>query len=111
MIDISLDIVGAVGGSTERDPVLQSLQGIGRQLKEDGCLVYTGQPWHPQLLMIAKTLTNHLGQPWQMRPRPQAELDALVGSMGCTKVHSEIGIAGIFTVSVARRGAALIAND
>ena len=91
--------------------VLLSLQGIGRQLKEDGCLVYTGQPWHPQLLMIAKTLTNHLGQPWQMRPRPQAELDALVGSMGCTKVHSEIGIAGIFTVSVARCAAALIAND
>lgn len=90
--------------------VLQSLQGIGRQLKEGGYLVYTGQPWHPQLLMIAKTLTNHQGQPWQMRPRPQAEMDALVASAGCHKLHSEVGVAGIFTVSVARRGAALNAG-
>ncbi|MCX7278812.1 MAG: bifunctional alpha/beta hydrolase/class I SAM-dependent methyltransferase [Burkholderiales bacterium] len=86
--------------------VLQSLQGVGQQLKEGGHLVYTGQPWHPQLLMIAKTLTNHQGQPWQMRPRPQAEMDALVASAGCHKLHSEVGVAGIFTVSVARRGAA-----
>lgn len=85
--------------------VLRSLQGIGQQLKQGGYLVYTGQPWHPQLLMIAKTLTNHKGQPWQMRPRPQAEMDALVGSIGCHKLHSELGIAGIFTVSVARHGA------
>ena len=56
--------------------------------------------------MIAKTLTNHQGQPWQMRPRPQAEMDALVASAGCHKIHGEVGVAGIFTVSVARRGAA-----
>ncbi|WP_394789287.1 bifunctional alpha/beta hydrolase/class I SAM-dependent methyltransferase [Rhodoferax sp.] len=96
---------------SDNAPVLQSLQGIASQLKPGGHLIYTGQPWHPQLLMIAKTLDNHQGQPWQMRPRPQAEMDALVASVGCSKLRSEVGIAGIFTVSVARRGAAQNAGD
>lgn len=86
--------------------VLLSLSGIAQQMAMGGHLVYTGQPWHPELRMIAQTLTNHRGQPWQMRPRPQAEMDALVASVGCHKVHSEVGLAGIFTVSVAQRVAA-----
>lgn len=87
---------------SDNAPVLASLQGIQRQLRPGGHLVYTGQPWHPQLLMIAQTLNNHRGEPWLMRPRPQAELDALVASIDCRKTHSLIGLAGIFTVSVAR---------
>ncbi|NRR33578.1 alpha/beta fold hydrolase [Oxalobacteraceae bacterium] len=91
---------------SENAPVLRSLRGIGRQLKAGGHLVYTGQPWHPQLLMIAGTLDNHQGKPWLMRPRPQVEMDALVASAGCTKVGSRIGLEGIFTVSVARKDCA-----
>lgn len=87
-------------------PVLRSLQGIARQLRPGGALVYTGQPWHPQLLLIAETLRNHRGQPWQMRPRPQAELDGLVATTGLHKGETRIGLQGIFTVSVARRPAA-----
>lgn len=83
--------------------VLRSLRGIQRQLNTGGHLIYTGQPWHPQLLLIAKTLNNHQGQAWQMRPRPQAEIDALVATIGCRKISSQVGIAGIFTVSVACR--------
>ena len=86
--------------------VLASLAGIARQMTAGGHLVYTGQPWHPQLLLIAKTLNNHLGEPWRMRPRPQAEMDALVAGAGFEKQASAIGLAGIFTVSVARRVAA-----
>jgi SAM-dependent methyltransferase len=89
----------------ENAMVLRSLQGIARQLKEGGHIVYTGQPWHPQLNLIAYTLNNHRGTMWKMRPRPQAEMDALVESVGCRKVASHIGIAGIFTVSVARKAA------
>ncbi|MFZ6658089.1 bifunctional alpha/beta hydrolase/class I SAM-dependent methyltransferase [Undibacterium sp. TJN19] len=91
---------------SENAPVLTSLQGIQAQLKIGGHLIYTGQPWHPQLAMIAKTLSNHKGAAWQMRPRPQAEMDALVASIGCKKISSQIGIAGIFTVSVAQRDVA-----
>jgi alpha-beta hydrolase superfamily lysophospholipase/ubiquinone/menaquinone biosynthesis C-methylase UbiE len=82
--------------------VLQSLKGIQQQLKPGGYIVYTAQPWHPQLVMIAKTLTNHLGKPWLMRPRPQVEMDALVASISCRKIHTQIGLEGIFTVSVAQ---------
>jgi hypothetical protein len=56
--------------------------------------------------MIAGTLTNHRGEPWRMRPRPQAEMDALVRVAGADKVATLIGIDGIFTVSVARKAAA-----
>ncbi len=96
---------------SENAMVLRSLQGIGRQLKAGGHLIYTGQPWHPQLDMIAQTLTNHRGAPWLMRPRPQVELDALVASIGCRKTASQIGIGGIFTVSVAQKTAAPAAGD
>ncbi len=91
---------------TENAAVLRALQGIVSQLKPGGYLVYTNQPWHPQLDMIAKTLNNHRGQAWLMRPRPQVEMDALVAQAGCRKVSSQVGLAGIFTVSVAQRDAA-----
>ncbi|AMP14539.1 bifunctional alpha/beta hydrolase/class I SAM-dependent methyltransferase [Collimonas pratensis] len=96
---------------SENAMVLRSLQGIARQLKRGGHLIYTGQPWHPQLDMIAQTLTNHRGAPWLMRPRPQAEMDALVASIGCQKIASQIGIAGIFTVSAAQKSAEPAAGD
>jgi alpha-beta hydrolase superfamily lysophospholipase/SAM-dependent methyltransferase len=104
--DAQYDIVIASGLYElfpENAPVLQSLEGIARQLKPGGALVYTGQPWHPQLALIAGTLRNHRGQPWRMRPRPQAELDGLVACAGLAKTASLIGLEGIFTVSVARR--------
>jgi len=88
---------------SDNAPILESLRGIRSQLNPGGHLIYTGQPWHPQLLMIAQTLNNHRGQAWTMRPRPQAELDALVASIGCTKIQTQVGLAGIFTVSVAQR--------
>jgi len=106
--DAGFDIVIASGLYelfAENAPVLRSLQGVARQLRPGGALVYTGQPWHPQLLLIANTLRNHRGQPWQMRPRPQAELDGLVAHAGLVKDVTRIGLEGIFTVSVARRPA------
>lgn len=104
----TFDIV-VVSGLYELFPnnvqVLRSLRQVARQLKVGGQLVYTGQPWHPQLVLIAKTLTNHQGQPWRMRARPQAEMDALVASVGLRKTRTLIGLNGIFTVSVAQRDA------
>ncbi|MES2889416.1 MAG: bifunctional alpha/beta hydrolase/class I SAM-dependent methyltransferase [Pseudomonadota bacterium] len=104
----TFDIV-VVSGLYELFPdnvrVLRSLRQVARQLKVGGQLVYTAQPWHPQLVLIAKTLTNHEGKPWRMRPRPQAEMDALVASVGLRKTTTLIGLDGIFTVSVARRDA------
>lgn len=87
---------------SDNAPVLASLQGIQRQLRPGGHVVYTGQPWHPDWLRNARILNDHRGRPLQMRLRPQVELDALVASIDCRKVLSLIGAGGIYTVSVAR---------
>ena len=81
--------------------VLASLRGIARAMRAGGQLIYTGQPWHPQLEMIARVLTNRDRQPWIMRRRTQAELDQLVRTAGFEKTRQVIDEQGIFTVSLA----------
>ena len=90
----------------DNDLVLASLRGVVQALRGGGYLVYTGQPWHPQLEMIARVLDNREGRPWIMRRRTQAELDALVRAAGFEKIDMEIDPCGIFTVSLARVGSA-----
>lgn len=87
----------------DNEMVLRSLRGIARAMTAGGFLVYTGQPWHPQLEMIARVLTNRDGQPWIMRRRTQEEMDDLVRAAGFRKVEMEIDRWGIFTVSLARK--------
>ncbi len=84
--------------------VARSLAGIAQAMPEGGCLVYTGQPWHPQLELIARALTSHRqGQAWVMRRRTQLEMDQLVAAAGFQKLTQRIDEWGIFTVSMARR--------
>ncbi len=88
----------------DNDLVSRSLAGLAKAVAPGGCLVYTGQPWHPQLEMIARTLTSHRDhQPWIMRRRTQAEMDALVARAGFEKLEQWTDEWGIFTVSLARR--------
>jgi alpha-beta hydrolase superfamily lysophospholipase len=84
--------------------VARSLAGIADAMPEGGCLVYTGQPWHPQLELIARALTSHRqGQAWVMRRRSQGEMDQLVEAAGFRKIDQRIDEWGIFTVSLAVR--------
>jgi alpha-beta hydrolase superfamily lysophospholipase/phosphatidylglycerophosphate synthase len=84
--------------------VRASLAGLAAAVEPGGYLVYTGQPWHPQLEMIARALTSHRqGQAWVMRRRTQAELDQLVAAAGFKKRAQRIDEWGIFTVSLAER--------
>jgi esterase/lipase/SAM-dependent methyltransferase len=87
----------------DNDPVLRSLRGLADAVEPGGHLIYTNQPWHPQLEFIARVLTNREGKPWIMRRRTQAEMDELARMAGFEKVAQEIDPWGIFTVSVARR--------
>jgi len=81
-----------------------SLSGLASNIAPGGYLVYTGQPWHPQLEMIARALTSHRqGQAWVMRRRTQAETDQLVEAAGFTKLEQRIDEFGIFTVALAVR--------
>jgi alpha-beta hydrolase superfamily lysophospholipase len=99
--------VGIVSGLYElfsdNEAVLRSLRGLARAIPAGGSLVYTNQPWHPQLELIARTLCDWDGKPWVMRRRTQAEMDDLVREAGFRKEAMEIDRWGIFTVSVARR--------
>ncbi|MEM9881665.1 MAG: bifunctional alpha/beta hydrolase/class I SAM-dependent methyltransferase [Planctomycetota bacterium] len=87
----------------ENGPVLGSLRGLASAVPAGGYLVYTGQPWHPQVEMIARCLPSHLNRAWVMRRRTQAELDQLVAAAGFEKVRTLVDEWGIFTVSLARR--------
>lgn len=100
--------VGIVSGLYElfpdNDAVAASLAGLGDAIEPGGYLIYTGQPWHPQLELIARALTSHRdGQAWVMRRRTQAEMDQLVAAAGFDKIEQRIDQWGIFTVSLARR--------
>jgi len=81
-----------------------SLAGLADAVEPGGYLVYTGQPWHPQLELIARALTSHReGQAWVMRRRTQVEMDQLVEAAGFRKVGMRVDQWGIFSVSVAQR--------
>jgi alpha-beta hydrolase superfamily lysophospholipase len=100
--------VGVVSGLYELFPdneaVGRSLAGLADAIAPGGMLVYTGQPWHPQLELIARALTSHRqGQAWVMRRRTQAEMDQLVEAAGFRKVAQRVDEWGIFTVSLAVR--------
>ena len=100
--------IGVVSGVYELfsdNSLLQaSLRGLSRTIPKGGYLIYTNQPWHPQVELIARTLNNHAGHDrWVMRRRTQAEMDQLVAQAGFEKVEQLQDEWGIFTVSVAKK--------
>ena len=102
--------VGIVSGLYELFPengsVRASLAGLADAVVPGGYLIYTGQPWHPQIEFIARVLTSHRdGKRWVMRRRTQQEMDQLVAEAGFEKIAQETDPWGIFTVSLARRRA------
>jgi alpha-beta hydrolase superfamily lysophospholipase/SAM-dependent methyltransferase len=100
--------IGIVSGLYElfpsNDAVLNSLRGLADAIEPGGYLIYTNQPWHPQLEFIAHVLRNREGERWIMRRRTTAEIDELVRVVGFKKIGMEIDQWGMFTVSVAQRG-------
>ncbi|TNV16542.1 alpha/beta fold hydrolase [Ochrobactrum teleogrylli] len=89
---------------TDNALIERSLSGLARAQKPGSLLIYTNQPWHPQLEMIARALTSHRGgEAWVMRRRTQAEMDQLVEKAGYRKLEQRVDQWGIFTVSIAER--------
>lgn len=84
--------------------IARSLGGLASAMTPGSLLIYTNQPWHPQLEMIARSLTSHRGgEAWVMRRRTQAEMDQLVAAAGFRKIDQRIDEFGIFTVAMAER--------
>ena len=88
----------------DNELVRNSLAGLAQAVEPGGYLLYTNQPWHPQLEMIARSLSSHReGRAWVMRRRVQAEMDELVAAAGFEKIDQLSDQWGIFSVSLARR--------
>lgn len=89
----------------QNEPIEKSLTGIALAVDKDGLLIYTAQPYHPQLELIARTLRD-LESPnkmWVMRARTQAEMDFFVEKAGFVKESQTIDENGMFSVSIARK--------
>jgi alpha-beta hydrolase superfamily lysophospholipase/SAM-dependent methyltransferase len=99
--------IGIVSGLFELFPanagVRDALRGLAEAIEPGGYLIYTNQPWHPQVEFIARVLRNREGKPWIMRRRTTGEIDELVRTAGFEKTEMEVDEWGMFTVSVARR--------
>ncbi|MBL4877194.1 MAG: bifunctional alpha/beta hydrolase/class I SAM-dependent methyltransferase [Cohaesibacteraceae bacterium] len=87
---------------SNNDEVATSLAGVYAAMARGGTLIYTNQPWHPQLECIARVLSSHRGgDDWVMRRRTQQEMDQLVAKAGFEKLDQKIDEDGIFSVSIA----------
>ena len=99
--------IGVISGLLELFPTNDAprtlLRTFGDLIEPGGVLIYTNQPWHPQLRFIAGVLRNREGRPWIMRRRTQEEMDQLVAAAGFVKEAQLTDRWGIFTVSRARR--------
>lgn len=80
-----------------------TISGVAEILDKNGAVIYTGQPWHPQLKQIALVLNSHKGnnKSWLMRRRSEKELDSLFEKYNLKKERMLIDNNGIFTVSLA----------
>lgn len=97
-------IISGVFELFENNKMLENtISGITEILDKNGAIIYTGQPWHPQLKQIALVLNSHKGngKSWLMRRRSEKELDSLFENYNLKKEKMLIDNDGIFTVSLA----------
>jgi hypothetical protein len=90
----------------DNDLIRRSLRAINSALNDDGYLIFTNQPHHPQLELIAETLVNRDGQPWVMRPRSQSEMHGLMLEAGFEVRQMLMDVDGIFVAGLAAKRAA-----
>lgn len=83
----------------DNEMAAKAIKGASSVSENNSFVVYTGQPWHPQLKMIAYVLNNHQNKDWVMRRRSQKELDRVMKHSGVRKDNMLIDDYGIFTVS------------
>ncbi len=103
-INISPNLIiasGVIELYPENAHVQNCFQILFEKAAPDAQFIYTGQPWHPQLELIARTLNNGDGRRWIMRRRIQSELDEIVEYSGFNKIETHPNDSGIFTVSKA----------
>jgi SAM-dependent methyltransferase len=78
--------------------VKECLLNAARCLDPGGRLIFTIQPDHPQLELIARTLTSHTGRPWVMRLRSLPLFQSWIKEAGLVYVSHRLEKHGIFGV-------------
>ncbi|MEM6430206.1 MAG: class I SAM-dependent methyltransferase family protein [Deinococcota bacterium] len=63
-----------------------------------GTLIFTVQPYHPQLELIARTLKSHTGNLWVMRLRSLEQVQSWAGAAGFQQFEVSMEPQGIFGV-------------
>ncbi|MDD4954895.1 MAG: class I SAM-dependent methyltransferase family protein [Candidatus Omnitrophica bacterium] len=83
---------------TNDDIVKKSMDNISAVLKPGDYFIFTNQPYHPQLELIARTLPNRLHEFWVMRLRSDNEVKSWATALGFKHVRSLLDGYGIFSV-------------
>ena len=86
--------------------ILGCIKNIASCLDSGGSLVFTIQPYHPQLEMAARALTSNTGKPWIMRLRSLDLYKQWLNEAGLEYVSHEMEKHQIFGVVEARKKAA-----
>lgn len=88
---------------TNDDIVKKSMNNIASVLKQGDYFIFTNQPYHPQLELIARTLPNRLKEFWVMRLRPDNEVKSWAADCGLKHIKTLIDGYGIFSVHLFRK--------
>ncbi len=79
------------------------LRDCARALRPGGRLIFTLQPRHPQLELIARTLRSHTGKPWVMRLRSLDLFREWMEPLGLRYLRHRMEPCDIFGVAVAEK--------
>lgn len=80
------------------DQVSNHFHQLHRILAPKGVLIFTIQPYHPQLELIARVLNSHTGKPWAMRLRSYELTQTWAIAAGFKGLQTQMDSFGIFGV-------------
>ena len=80
------------------DLIRNHFQQLYRILEPGGTLIFTIQPYHPQLELIARVLNSHTGKPWVMRLRSFELTKEWASAAGFKDFEIQMDSFGIFGV-------------
>lgn len=83
--------------------ILGCIKNVAKSLDSGGSLIFTIQPYHPQLEMAARALTSNTGKPWIMRLRSLDLYKQWLHEAGLEYVSHEMEKHQIFGVVEARK--------
>ena len=83
---------------TNDEIIKKSMTNIAAVLNSGDYFIFTNQPYHPQLELIARTLPNRLKEYWVMRLRPDNEVKSWAMAAGFKHLKTLLDSYSIFSV-------------